>query len=136
MTPTRGSPMPDTSSPAEPSPEWLNLMAGLIRSGSFISKEEREKIAAALSRLAHAERERDEFRRQFNEVVADRDNLIVSNEATRIKVERERDASDAVIYNQPDTAPADYYKWFDAACKRAIAAIERHKRSSQQRGTT
>jgi hypothetical protein len=51
--------MPDTPIPAEPSPEWLKLMAGLILSGSFIAREEREKIAAALSRLAQVEQERD-----------------------------------------------------------------------------
>jgi chromosome segregation ATPase len=49
--------MPDTQALTEPSPEWLNLMAGLIRSGSFIAREEREKIAAALSRLAQVEPE-------------------------------------------------------------------------------
>jgi hypothetical protein len=51
--------MPDTQALTEPSPEWLNLMAGLIRSGSFIAREEREKIASALSRLAQVEQERD-----------------------------------------------------------------------------
>jgi|HubBroStandDraft_1064217.scaffolds.fasta_scaffold01033_6 hypothetical protein len=51
--------MPDTPTSAEPSPEWLKLMAGLIRSGSFIAREEREKIAAALSLLAQVEQERD-----------------------------------------------------------------------------
>jgi hypothetical protein len=89
--------MPDTQAPAEPSPEWLKLMAGLIRSGSFIAREEREKIAAALSRLA--------------------------------QVEQERDASDAVVFGMAEGCG----QWKDADERRAI---ERHKRSRQQRGTT
>jgi hypothetical protein len=94
--------MPDTSSPAL-SPEWLKLMAGLIHSGSFIAREEREKIAAALSRLA--------------------------------QVERERDASDAVVdwmTNEFPLKTADEEAELSALQGRAIT---RH-RSRQQRGTT
>ena len=103
--------MPDTPTPAEPSPEWLNLMAGLIRSGSFIAREEREKIAAALSRLA--------------------------------QVERERDASDAALAdaqwmeNVKTALPTEPRPLtHDEAYRIRKAAIERHKRSRQQRGTT
>ena len=110
-TAPRVSPMPDTSTPAEPSPERLKLMAGLIRSGSFIAREEREKIAAALSRLD--------------------------------QVERQRDASDAVMYFQTAKPEGRYAvarfcrdgeTIYEAADRIQAEAIERHKRSLQQAG--
>jgi hypothetical protein len=79
----------------------------LIRSGSFIAREEREKIAAALSRLA--------------------------------QVERERDASDAVVaafVNAKLSGVLSFLREYPMNRQDQNAAIERHKRSLQQRGTT
>jgi hypothetical protein len=112
-------PMPDhpSSTPpvTEPTARWLNIMAGLIRSGSFIAREEREKIAAALSRLDQVEQERD------------------ASDAARKEAER-------LLDMERGDHEESYHLWskscaMNGACGQTVAN-ERHKRSRQQRGTT
>jgi hypothetical protein len=165
--------MPDTPTPVEPSPEWLKLMAGLIHSGSFIAREEREKIAAALSRLAQVERPRDHETimkewDKWREYIAnggggswprDAFESLLDDYAYHIaQAERERDASDAKTLEEAaqlcdrlaaavkvggncgeslgglilrqEIARQPYER---CAAEIRRAAIERHKRSRQQR---
>jgi hypothetical protein len=118
--------MPDTPTPAEPSPEWLKLMAGLILSGSFIAREEREKIAAALSRLAQVEQERDASDAKTLEEAAQLCNRL----AAAVKVGGNCGESLGGLILRQEIARQPYER---CAAEIRRAAIERHKRSRQQR---